>query len=636
MRTIQGRHRKALSGMTNLLPLLLMSLFALSLSALASAASAPVILNSETHQFSLGSAMQAFRDTNGKLTPFDALTQETGWQDIRSSGINFGIDSDDWWFRADIINQAASPEDYLLEIAYPSLDHVAIYIFESGNLIEQHLLGDHRPFAERPINHHFLVVPTVWPENSPRTLLIHVRTTGALQLPITLWQKSAFASHDQTRQLLSGLYFGAMLVMLIYNLFMYFGIGDRSYLYYVGFVLSVPLFVSSLTGYSFQYFWPDSVIWNGQSIGFFLSTMVVFGILFTRDFLQLGRKSLPIFIKAGMQALTLIALLMLASVFLTSYNTMLITVICGAVIACIGALLVGAYGLLNDERPALFYVLAWSALLIGGIVLAASKLSIIPQNMFTDNAVQVGSMMLVLLLSFAMAERINEERRRRYRAQMQSLQNERRARQAQEQALNAEREANLQLEAKVAERTEALAKANAVLQDLSDTDSLTGLRNRRFLDEQLQREFIRCYRYQHPLSVILIDIDHFKVFNDTYGHQVGDECLRLVANQIAHCVARDSDTAARYGGEEFCLVLPETDTEGARAVAERIRRKISESPFMVSGNGVPITASFGVACIHPSTPEGYDSLIREADAALYQAKDEGRNRVVVAFTAASS
>ncbi|MEE4252137.1 MAG: diguanylate cyclase [Alcanivoracaceae bacterium] len=586
-----------------------------------------VVLDGSKGQIPVSHQLLSLRDPEGKLDVDAMLRPETNWQAATGSAVNYGIDPSDWWFRIDIRNEDPANQEYLLEIAYASLDHIAIYVADGQKILNRHLLGDQRPFHDRPINHHFFVVPTELPVDQTRTLLIHVRTNGVVQLPLSLWKKGEFTSHDQIRQLVAGVYFGAMLVMLIYNLFMFIGIGDRSYLYYVGFVLSVPMFVSSLTGYSFQYFWPNSVKWNGQSIGFFLTSTVMFALLFTHEFLQLKRESLPALIRTGSRIVFIIGVFMMTTVFLASYNVMLISVIAGGTLGCVAALFIGIFGTMRGERPAIFYVLAWSSLFLGGLILAASKLALLPQNTFTDNAIQIGSIMLVVLLSFALAERINQERRRRYDAQMEALQNERQARQAKEQALNAQQEANLQLEHKVTQRTEELAKANAVLQELSDSDGLTGLRNRRYLDSYLDREVTRCFRYQHSLALILLDIDHFKQFNDRFGHHIGDDCLRMVAEQLRHCVARDSDIVARYGGEEFCIVLPETEMDGARAVAERIRRRIAETPFPVAGDNITVTISAGVTCAVPTSPGHGAYLLQRADEGLYQSKHEGRNRV---------
>lgn len=587
-----------------------------------------VIIDGSQEQIPLSGKLQSLRDPDSKFTPQSLLQAETAanWSPAIGKAVNQGIDRSDWWFRVDIRNDKPKLEKYLLEIAYSSLDYIGIYIADGSNIIEQQFLGDRRPFYDRPINHHYFVLPTTWPAGETRTLLIHIKTNGVVQLPISLWQESAFSSHDQARQLIMGTYFGAMLVMMIYNLFMFIGIRERSYFYYVLFVLSVPLFVASLNGYSFQYFWPEATIWNGQSIGFFLSTMVLSSLLFTYDFLHLKRESTPKSIRLGMSFLLLLSLFMLGSVFMASYNAMLIITISGAVIICCGALLIGLYGSMQGERAALLYVFAWGSLLISGLILAASKLTLLPQNIFVDNAVQVGSTLLVVLLSFALAERINHERRQRYQAQMEALENERQARLAQGQALNAQQQANLQLESKVAQRTEELAKANAILQELSNSDALTGLRNRRYLDDYLNREIGRSFRHQHPLALILLDIDHFKPVNDNFGHHVGDECLRIVAEQLRHCVTRDSDVIARYGGEEFCIVLPETEMEGAYAVAERVRKRIAKTPIKIADEDIAITISVGVTTMVPSSPTQYSHLLQRADEALYQSKNEGRNR----------
>lgn len=586
-------------------------------------ATAAVELSLSDTDIPLGPHLSVLRDAEGRLDVAQAMDTGLPWQRWHKESVSLGMDRSDWWFRIQVDNQTPFPQKRLLEIAYPSLDNITIYQVRQGISDKEFVMGDVLPFSNRPINHHYFVTPLHFRPSEQQTILIHVKTEGVLQLPLTLWEESAFASYDQARQLLSGMYFGVMLVMLLYNLVMFIGVGDRSHIYYVGFVLCVPLFVSSLMGYSFQYLWPDAPAWNGKSIGLFLTATVLFAGLFTNSFLELYKPDKPAWVRQGMKIMIGLICLMFLTVFLLDYNTMLRIVIITSVLACASALVVGIHGWITQQVQARFYVLAWSALLLGGIILAGNKFSLLPQNAFTDNAVQIGSSLLVVLLSFAMAERINNEKRKRYRAQMQALQNERKAR-------NAQQEANRQLEVKVAERTEALARANATLQELSARDALTGLYNRRYLDELLVREYTRSYRHREPVSLLLIDIDHFKQFNDTHGHLVGDDCLRLVAACIEECANRAADTVARYGGEEFCVVLPDTDLEGAAAVAERIRQRVEQLRFEVAGKLVPITASLGVACHFPSEVDAAEQLIKAADDALYQAKDAGRNRVVSA------
>lgn len=172
-------------------------------------------------------------------------------------------------------------------------------------------------------------------------------------------------------------------------------------------------------------------------------------------------------------------------------------------------------------------------------------------------------------------------------------------------------------------------KAQSALEELSITDELTGLHNRRFFNEQLNLEWSRGIRSNEPLSLVLLDIDYFKQFNDTYGHMAGDECLKSVARVLQHSLLRNSDITTRYGGEEFCLLLPNTPIEGAFEVTERIRSAMErlEIPHKTSSVSTLVTLSDGITCLTPSA-EGRNpsELIALADEALYKAKSLGRNQ----------
>jgi diguanylate cyclase len=171
----------------------------------------------------------------------------------------------------------------------------------------------------------------------------------------------------------------------------------------------------------------------------------------------------------------------------------------------------------------------------------------------------------------------------------------------------------------------------------SDTDQLTGLSNRRFLDGLLAREWARSRRYGQHLSVLLIDVDHFKQVNDVHGHLTGDRCLQTMAACIKGMLRQMTDHAARYGGEEFCVVLPETDLPGAAVVAERIRAKIESTSVVDHHLSLRLTVSIGVACATAtSSPGSVDELMQMADKALYQSKSDGRNRVTSAAGSVSS
>ncbi|MDP2286321.1 MAG: diguanylate cyclase [Pseudohongiella sp.] len=180
----------------------------------------------------------------------------------------------------------------------------------------------------------------------------------------------------------------------------------------------------------------------------------------------------------------------------------------------------------------------------------------------------------------------------------------------------------------IATRKIALESANLSLQRLSRTDRLTGINNRGFWEENLEQEFLRCHRSHRPASLIMLDIDHFKHFNDMHGHSAGDEVLRAVSNQIKKS-QRTTDIAGRYGGEEFAIILPDTDGQQALAVAERLKQQISKLRLEWQDQSLTITVSMGISEYNQSMSV-YQEWIDHADAALYKAKAGGRNLCVLA------
>lgn len=180
----------------------------------------------------------------------------------------------------------------------------------------------------------------------------------------------------------------------------------------------------------------------------------------------------------------------------------------------------------------------------------------------------------------------------------------------------------------------SLKQSLTEIRDISLHDPLTGAFNRAYLDKQLEHEINRAYRYNHKLSLIMCDLDHFKLVNDTYGHQTGDIVLKRCVENITHSIRHQIDWVARYGGEEFIIALPETDAEGCVTVAERMRERISFSPNGEELSILNISASFGTVTLTPdenAVRVSVADLIQRADICLYQAKQSGRNCVVAEF-----
>lgn len=197
--------------------------------------------------------------------------------------------------------------------------------------------------------------------------------------------------------------------------------------------------------------------------------------------------------------------------------------------------------------------------------------------------------------------------------------------------LQYERKVRREKEQELMELNESLKEMNRQLKELSEIDPLTGLFNRRYFNMAFERSWKHCRRYQQPLSLIVADIDHFKAYNDTYGHPKGDLAIMEVARCIFDSVSRPDDIAVRLGGEEFLVMMPDTGAGGAEVIAGNIRHALRQSCIEHSASEVSpcLTLSMGAASIVPSDETDTESLMRNADNALYRAKESGRDRIIL-------
>lgn len=201
----------------------------------------------------------------------------------------------------------------------------------------------------------------------------------------------------------------------------------------------------------------------------------------------------------------------------------------------------------------------------------------------------------------------------------------------QNERLQQEITARKQIEIALKESQFELQKLNQELQRLAHLDGLTQTANRRQFDHYLQQEWMRLCEEQKPLALMMCDVDYFKSYNDTYGHQAGDDCLRAIAQAISQAIPRTTDLVARYGGEEFAVILPETDILEAEIIAQTIQKKVQSLKLVHDQSQVSpyITLSLGITCLIPHCQSSPSLLIEWADRALYQAKKQGRNCSVI-------
>ena len=582
----------------------------------------------------IGPRMGVLVDASRKLGIADVTAPQADWHAIDRPSPNFGFAPNAHWFRFQIANPGAVPVIRLIEMPIPFMDHIRLVHEADGRIVQEYTAGDEKPFAQRPVVHQNFIFPVrVLPGNNQ----FHVRleSAGTIEAPFRIWEPAAFQVANQREKLAQGMVIGALLVMVLYNLFVYFGTRDKNYLYYIGFALSYLLFQYSLTGYTFAYLWPDAVWWNRVSILLFMCTTEMTMALFCNSFLRVKGYSqwMHNLLRAltwGSGGMAMLSMAMPYSVVIRMGTGLgILTVAC-----CLG---LGYWRWWRGDSFARLFCVAWTSALIGILVLTASKFGIIPSNFWTENAGQIGILGLVVLLSFTLVDRINHDRAGRIAAQAAALEYERAARASQEALIAAKEEANRKLEHRVEERTldlnltlEQLQQANAQLQRLSMTDGLTQINNRATFDIAFADEFKRAVRHKTHLTLMLIDVDHFKQVNDTWGHLGGDACLQAFARLLKPRIHRAGDMLARFGGEEFVVILGETGPADAFALAESFRAAIEALVVNYEGQSLRFTASIGVACEVPQGHSTAQDLLAGADKALYQAKQTGRNRVCMA------
>lgn len=567
----------------------------------------PVILDEDSERVSISRHLSFYEDALGVYDIEDILAD---WPAIASvekpdEAYNFGFTDSVYWFHTRIENRGNPNDRWVIEGLYPIIDRMDVFFLREDGRIEHQQAGDSVPFSARGRTHHNINFSFDLRAGETTDVFFRVRTSGAVQMQLLLWENEAFSEADHQERFVLGIYYGLLFCMAAFNLLIFLSIRDKAYLWYVSYIVFYGLLQFTLNGLAFEHLWPESTWWNNRAVSFFIA-MGMFSVLgFSKSFLAL-KVNAPRLERVFVGFMVFFPVMAAASLLWPHYDPVIRVTTFAASVAVLFILAGGGICLYRNFKPARYFMIAWSALLTGMIMYTFKTFGLLPANFITDFAIQIGSAFEVILLSLALADRMR----------LLMLENQ----QIQEEMTH-------RLEQRVAERTSELEVANRQLEALSSTDGLTGVFNRRYFDERLSEESARCSR-AGPLSLLMIDVDLFKPLNDSLGHQAGDACLKALASAISETVNRKADVVARYGGEEFVVILPDTDPAGARTMAERIRKKIFDNlGFTWNGQAVPVSVSVGAATApagHSAEPE---ELIGAADAALYDAKQGGRNTV---------
>ncbi|ADD67595.1 periplasmic/7TM domain sensor diguanylate cyclase [Denitrovibrio acetiphilus DSM 12809] len=582
----------------------------------------PVKVSDSKVSVNIGLSVEYYEDKTATLTLKDAirLNNENQFRSSVKLPLNFGYSKSTYWLSFSVMGDTASMSGWVLDIPYAPLDYITVYIPNGKGSYAEFRGGDKVRFKDRQVEYKnavFMLGRDLLPYQE---YYIKVSSGGSLNLPIFLWTGAGFTQHVNMVQTGMGIYFGVMFALLLYNAYLYFSIRDKDFLFCILIILVYSVEQASYSGMAAQFLWSDLPWWSNNSLVFFSILLFLSITVFTKSFLKLKEYSKTLNIIMKLYISYYVALF--PAFFIMGYR---ITSIAAATVGISLIIMVFLTSLIvysKGYKPARFLLLAWTLFLLGLGLMLLKLLGILPPVFITEYSVQIGFTANAVLLSFALADRVNMLRRDKEEAQKATL----------SQLEISERiksEFLAETEKLVDERTKELEEANQRLVELASIDVLTGLYNRRIFNETLQKEFSRAKRTGSLISIILIDIDYFKNYNDYYGHLEGDACLAELADIFTNSVNRSTDTIARYGGEEFAIILCDTRLDGALKVAESIRFTVEESciPHKMSPIGY-VTVSCGIASITPLMQDKPEDLLSKADQALYKAKSSGRNQVV--------
>jgi len=559
-------------------------------------------------------SVQAYTDHSRSLTIND-VSQLDLTDHVMHSRFNIPIEHANYWFVFKIKNQSEQAIRRIVKFDEPYLLNADIYYQSATNNVDEkqwfrELNGLAIPVSERQLYNRLpsFLIPLAPGETKTIYLMMTTRLNLAT-VGIEVATPPIFILNEQIATGAYWLFFGISLAMLIYNLFLLITLRDRLYFYYVIYCATFLIFVAMYSGF-------DLFIINSASLHYAFTISIAFSIAgliqFIRELLQT---------KSNLPRIDLIMKGLIAVYFIEAILTLInmdfyYLVVVLSMPTTIFLMFVNFFAFVKKIPLANYALFGLSWYMLGVLSIAGLNAGLFPYNTFTRYGFMLGSIIELFVFSIALAYRVHH------------LQLSENAMQA--ELYQAESQAKQKLEATVIERTAELTTMNKRLEHLSQVDGLTQLYNRHYFDKTIENEWGRLTRQQHPACLILCDLDFFKQYNDSYGHQAGDQCLIKVSRLIQKSIKRSSDFAARYGGEEFVLLLPESSIEAGMLVAKKIQASLKQSNIMHEHtNSKIVTMSFGIAHAIPSAEMTIEKLIKHADLALYQSKSDGRDCITV-------
>jgi two-component system, sensor histidine kinase LadS len=367
----------------------------------------PVLIDSGLSEIPLGPHLEILEDRAGKWELQDVLkgAPSASFVQSRDDFPGFGFTRSVYWARFRVYNKCDSDITWYLETSYPHLDRINVYRLDNkGRLVEERASGEILPFASREVQYTNFVFSFAEREKSRSTYYVRFQTSGSMNLYLSMWSPEAFKDHAGRMDIIYAIYYGAMLIMVLYNLLLFFSLRDRSYLFYVLYCLAFVVLQLCLNGLAFRYLWPSYPGWAKQSIPFCVLLSLIFSIEFLRYFLDTAHY-VPVLNRA-LKISSYILAAVLPVIFFVDYSIIIVTVIFITLVLFIFLYVVSVKILLMGNRAARLYIITWAAFWIGAIVYMLKLFSIMPDSFVTRWMLQISSLVQVILLSLALADKI--------------------------------------------------------------------------------------------------------------------------------------------------------------------------------------------------------------------------------------
>lgn len=342
-------------------------------------------------------------DAAGSLTLGSILSNNPSFQKVTQRSPNYGFTDAVYWLKISL-EQRGSGQDWMLEFGYPFLDYITMFTVVSNRVVSRQISGRMYPFSQRAFAHRNFVFPVSVPESSRIDLYFRIKTSSNMSLPVALYTMTAFFHQNRQSQIAMGIFYGAILVMVLYNVLLFISFRDVTYFYYVLFLVSIAVVQMGLHGLSYEYLWPDAPVWNSKSFLFFTAFSVFAICLFEKSFL-FTKKNNP-HLHRIITVLQVFLLTLAVCAFLFKYEIMVKLVSFLAAVSSFVIIFAAFRSLVCGYRAARFFLIAWLAFLLGGTLLVIRNFGLLPHNFFTINGMQIGIVLLIVFLSLALSERI--------------------------------------------------------------------------------------------------------------------------------------------------------------------------------------------------------------------------------------